>query len=427
MKTSYSSMKSVVLTLLCVFALSPQLKAQTASIDGITYEVKTASDGSKYAETAKIDGGYTLETITISATVKIEGTDYAVKKIGDNSMRENPNLKSVSLPEGLEVIGNSSFAQCPVLPEVVLPSTVKSIEDWAFYGCPLLTKINIPDGVTAITDHTLQETGLTSIVLPASVKTLGVCAFQTCKNLSSINLENVTEIKAWALGGTALKSVEIKNIKFINSSIFYECPELESVILGSAIQTGEWTFKGCTKLKDVSLPNSLESIDGGAFSGCSSLKSITIPSAVAFLGAWAFEKTGITEIYASWADPDDVITDESIFGEDDGKINFVWKVPEEVRSAYGDEFLGYPVQVGNSVANEYIQVNDANVFYANGSLTISNLDGYSAWVYSLDGHLVSGFNVNGNICNLSLSLQSGVYIIKAQKGSSISTAKFYVK
>ena len=176
MKTNYF-LKSAVMTALCF--LSFQLSAQTV-VDGIAYKVV---DGAAETSLLPADAKYTLATITIPATVTIGGTSYPVKKIGNNSMRENPNLVSITIPAGVETIGNSAFAQCENLPAVVLPSTVNKIEDWAFYGCKKLASINIPNGITAITEHTFQESALTSIVLPASVTLLGTCSFQNATQL----------------------------------------------------------------------------------------------------------------------------------------------------------------------------------------------------------------------------------------------------
>ncbi|MDR2916442.1 MAG: leucine-rich repeat domain-containing protein [Tannerella sp.] len=436
MKTSYFLKKSGALAISFMFALSFQSNAQKqATIDGIIYQVVEVEGGDNYAETVPLAWNgdkvvpYTAETIAIPAKVTIDGTEFFVKKIGDHSMRENPNLKSITLPEGLEIIGNSSFAQCPEITEVVVPATVKSIEDWAFYGCSKLAKINIPDGITAITEHTFQETNLTSIELPASVTSLGTCAFQTARKLASINLENITEIKSWALGETALTSVDLSNIKSIGGAAFYTCPELETVLLGESkiIQTSEWTFQNCPKLTKVTLPNTLESIDGGAFSGCSALKSVVIPNSVQFLGAWAFEKSAITEIFASWENPEDLITDENIFGSEEGKINFTWKVPEEVKAAWGNEFLGYPVEIGTpETANEFLKI-EANVYYTAGTLYITNLSGYNTFVYSLDGRAVAHFNVNTDSYNASVSLAPGIYVLKAANGNKIATTKFAVR
>ena len=433
MKTNYSFKKTVVCVLFSLFAWSFQAKAQQETINGIIYQVVAPEGGDKYAETvASRDAEdklvpYTSEMITIPAKVTIGGTEYPVKKIGNNSMRENPNLKTVSLPAGLETIGNSSFAQCPLLSGIVLPASVKSIEDWAFYGCPSLEQINIPDGITAITEHTFPQTGLKSIELPPSVKTIGTCAFQTATQLSSINLDNITEIKSWALGETALPSVVVKNVKFLGNQSFYACPELESVVMESAVQTGEWSFQNCTKLKQMTLPNTLESIDGGAFSGCSSLKSMVIPKSVQFLGGWAFEKTAITEIFASWENPNDVITDANIFGADEGKINFTWKIPERLKDVYGDVFLDYPVEIGEpGNGNEFVKI-DAKVVYSAGNLSVTNLNGYKAFIYSQDGRVVACFGISENHYNKSLSLTPGIYFFNAVNSGKIATIKFYAK
>jgi hypothetical protein len=425
-------MKTIVFTLFFLLALSFGSNAQQATVDGIIYQAVAVEGGESYAETVRPKNGdsdisYTAETITVPAKVTIAGVEYPVKKIGDNSMRENPNLKTVHLSEGLEIIGNSSFAQCPLLSSIVLPASVRSIEDWAFYGCSGLAQINIPDGVTAITEHTFQQTGLTGIELPPSVKSLGTCAFQTATKLASINLENVTEIKSWALGETALTSVVIKNVKYPGSCSFYTCPELTSVVLENAVQTGEWAFQNCAKLKDVTLSGTLESIDGGAFSGCSSLASIVLPNSVQFLGAWAFEKTAITEIFASWENPDDVITDANIFGADEGLIHFTWKVPESLRNAYGDEFLGYPVEAGEPESgNESVRVNAA-VFYSAGNLTVTNLGGSDGFVYSPNGRIAARFKINDDHFSAPLRLASGIYIFNAISNGKAVTAKFVVK
>lgn len=49
------------------------------------------------------------------------------------------------------------------------------------------------------------------------------------------------------------------------------------------------TFEGCTALKQVILPGSLQNIQANAFKGCTGLEVITIPSTVATIGEGAFE------------------------------------------------------------------------------------------------------------------------------------------
>lgn len=455
MKTSYFLKKSSALALFSMFALSFQSNAQKqATIDGIIYQIVEVESSENYAETVlppkdgEKDVFYTAETIAIPAKVTIDGAEYSVKKIGNNSMRQNPNLKTITLPDGIETIGNSAFAGCLLLENIVLPVSVNSIEAWAFHECKALKQINIPDGISTIFEHTFQLSGLTSIELPTSLKKLVYCAFQDANDLASINLDNITEIGDWALYATAITSVDLSNVR-IGNEAFRICPNLETVTLKNVFMIGNdgfrgctnlktiifedvfsignWAFEGCTKLTSANLGN-VETIGVGSFSGCSALNSITIPSTTLLLDGWALEKTGITEIFASWEKPADMVDiNKDAFGADEGKINFTWKVPEEVKAAWGNQYLGYPVEVGTpETANEFLKI-EANVYYAAGTLYITNLSGYNTFVYSLDGRAVARFNVNTDSYNASVSLTPGIYVLKAVNGNKIATTKFAVR
>lgn len=56
---------------------------------------------------------------------------------------------------------------------------------------------------------------------------------------------------------------------------------IPSTIEGYTVTTiDNGTFKDCTNLKSITIPNSVTSIDDDVFVGCASLKSITIPNSV---------------------------------------------------------------------------------------------------------------------------------------------------
>lgn len=423
MKTIYF-FKNVLVTLFVLCCLtSATAFADAVVVDGIAYNVVEGA-----AEVAALpDGTKYTGTLTIPASVTIDGTAYAVKKIGNGSLRDAPALTSVIIPEGLEVIGNSSFASNTGITSIVLPSTVKSIEDWAFYGCTNLATINIPEGVPAITEHTFQQTGLTAVTLPASVKSLKVCAFQDASKLASINLENVTEIVAWSLYGTAISTANVSNVFTIGSEAFRKCPNLEKVVLRNVTSVGGWCFEGNTKLTSVDL-GTAETIESGAFSGCSALTSFTIPSTVVFIDGWALEKTGITKMYASWEDPaGTAFINENAFGAGDGMSNFTWMVPESLLSVYGTEFLGHPVAVTDITGIKNVTLDNARAYYANGNLTLKGYDGYKVSVVSVDGRVVKQLVVNKAELQVPTSLKTGIYVINAVKGNNRAGAKFVVK
>lgn len=436
MKINYF-LAGVFVTLGC---LSFQAKAQVL-IDGINYDTISINKV-KVAQVVALpkdgdnDVRYSQASITVPASVELYGTTYPVKKIGNNSMRNNNNLTSLTLPEGLEIIGNSCLAQCESLPSLVLPSTVRSIEDWAFYGNYALASINIPDGVPAITEHTFQQCkALTAVQLPASVTSLKVCAFQDCDKLASINLENIREIIAWSLYGTAITSATVTDVPSIGGEAFRHCPNLTTVALNNVGVIDGWAFEGNTNLTSVTLSGT-SVINQGAFSGCSGLTSIRIPNTVNFIDDWAFEKTAITKIYTSWTKTQ--ITDvtqegyvaigANAFGAGDGKINFSWYVPTDIYWDWQlDDYKGYPIVEDVDSAVKDADMESLNAYYSAGVLNLKNMDGYSVSVIAVDGRLVSGFIVEGNNNRISMNLNQGVYLLRATKGADNGSVKFIVR
>ena len=49
-----------------------------------------------------------------------------------------------------------------------------------------------------------------------------------------------------------------------------------------------FSFKNCTSLTNINIPNSVTSIESNAFSSCTSLTSIIIPDGVTNIGGYAF-------------------------------------------------------------------------------------------------------------------------------------------
>ncbi|GEM_PF-1953718 len=402
-------------------------------VEGITYQLVTPDEGDPYAETVRAqstDGSainYDLATIVIQAEVTIDGTKYPVKKIGDSSMRQNNSLTSITIPEGVEIIGNSAFAGCEKLPEIKLPSTVTSIEAWAFENTKSFT--SVPGSVT----------------LPKAM----------------------TEIPGSLFRGSGIKSFDLSgtDIVKIGDAAFLGCPNLETLILGEKTKEigSAWVFQNCTKLTTVDL-KSVEMIGTGAFAGCTGLTSITLPNTIFTIAGWAFEKAiNIKEVYASWEDPAGqndidaaIFLDGAAFGqkrtdeETGAPIDpvFTWKIPKNLKDVY-DPIIsvaaapypleglfsvekGYAVEYYDSgeeppTAIELVETEKINVFYANGSLNLKGLDGYSASVFALDGRIVANFQIVGENAIVPAQLTKGIYVISAAKGANKAAAKFVVR
>lgn len=87
-----------------------------------------------------------------------------------------------------------------------------------------------------------------------------------------------------------VKKLEIPStVEIIFSSAFKHHDELESVRTNSAKEIGSNAFSGCTNLKQVILPENLETLGSYVFSGCSSLTEIILPNNLTTIEKYAFE------------------------------------------------------------------------------------------------------------------------------------------
>lgn len=186
-------------------------------------------------------------------------------------------------------IGDEAFARCTGITKVNLPDSIIDLGGSTFVGCTNLTEVNIPSGVTELGYECFYWCErLKSVSLPNGMKRIGYFAFGYCENLEEIIIpDSVTEI-----GGGA----------------FLYCERLESVRLPKGITVikggvdDEGTFYGCSSLTDISIPESVTSIERLAFSGCKSLSSIDLPSGILEIGEYAFDDTAIYNKKSNWQD-----------------------------------------------------------------------------------------------------------------------------
>jgi len=87
-----------------------------------------------------------------------------------------------------------------------------------------------------------------------------------------------------------LANITIPNsVTTLGNSVFYGCISLTSITIPDNVTSiGMSIFQGCTSLKSVTIGKSLTSISNGAFQGCTNLKSITIPANVTNIEEYAF-------------------------------------------------------------------------------------------------------------------------------------------
>ena len=106
------------------------------------------------------------------------------------------------------------------------------------------------------------------------------------------HIENkcVTSIEYSAFRECALANITIPDsVTSIDGGAFYNCRSLTNITIPNSVTSiGGWAFSNCTSLENIIIPDSIVSIGKKAFADCRSLKRITIPDSVISVGLNAF-------------------------------------------------------------------------------------------------------------------------------------------
>lgn len=144
---------------------------------------------------------------------------------------------TTEIPADVTAIGSEDYKGNTDLRIVVLPKSVIKVDANAFNGCTNLTDVIFPRGGVAIGNSAFKDcTSLKQVALYSNTS-IGLNAFQDCTSLTQF---------AW----------------FSDSS------------LGTGTSITAWAFSGCTSLREITVPESLNVIAANAFKGCTSLEEI---------------------------------------------------------------------------------------------------------------------------------------------------------
>ncbi len=102
---------------------------------------------------------------------------------------------------------------------------------------------------------------------------------------------NISHIGEECFARHYIKSIKFpKTLKSIGMSAFFNCKYLTNVTIPDSVETIESSaFQYCNRLKSIKLPNNLNKISDNLLHGCFNLKRINIPDSVEFIEESAFE------------------------------------------------------------------------------------------------------------------------------------------
>lgn len=218
----------------------------------------------------------TESTVILPSTIN----SWPVTKIGEDALKDNTTITSVTIPASVTEIGSNAFAGCTNL------TSVNYAGNWS--------NLTIQSGNPAVQDAAnaplfdFEPTPDNTAVIVTNYKYNGAAADVTIP--SRYQGKPVTTIGHAAFFNSAVTSVTIPDsVTSISDEAFINCPQLTNIsIPNSVTYIGFSAFSSCTSLKSITLPSSLSFISGFLFSGCSQLTTIHIPVSVTSIGNNAF-------------------------------------------------------------------------------------------------------------------------------------------
>lgn len=222
------------------------------------------------------NGCSSLETLTLKNVAKIDSSDtnrtfggcMSLKKVSVTGVTTTDNTGKTTLST---TIGTSAFKDNKALKEINL-DTIKTVSQEAFRGC------GVADDGTDPATLTLNN-----------VNAIGALAFYGCgfkavqipRQLTSVATGKINGVEHGPFAGGKLETVSFGTlINTIPDNLCMNTTSLQKIELQSvkaSLRTiGKNAFKGCTSVKEVTIPKGILTVSNSAFEGCSGLTDVTI-------------------------------------------------------------------------------------------------------------------------------------------------------
>ncbi|MDO4413611.1 MAG: leucine-rich repeat protein [Erysipelotrichaceae bacterium] len=263
------------------------------SINNITF-----NEGLKYIKTNAFRGCTGIRAITLP---------NSLEQCEDRVFKDCTALKSVDFGNGLTEISEEMFVNTGFV-ELAIPGIIKTVGLGSFEYCPNLKKLTLDEGVTTLQGRAFANNeNLEKVIIAPTVTQINgtIGQFYNCPLLKSAgpiggnyNVEYAwtDSLPANAFGG--MHSLEEftwhETISSAGRYAFGNCGFTEMVIPDSFTKIEARLFYNSTKLEKVTYPSDLEEIGDEAFMYCSSLNEVQIlPEKVSKIGQNAYYGTNI--------------------------------------------------------------------------------------------------------------------------------------
>ena len=248
------------------------------------------------SDTNRTFGGCTsLKKVSVIGvmTTAANGETTPGTTIGISAFKDNKALKEISL-DTIKTVSQDAFRGCGVAeddaddgtdPATLTLNNVNAIGSLAFYGCGF-KEVQIPRQLTSVATGKIDgvEYG------PFAGGKLETVSFGTLINTIPDNL---------CMNTTSLQKIELQSVKAslrtIGKNAFKGCTSVKEVTIPKGILTvSNSAFEGCSGLTDVTI--AAKTINAKAFAECTNLKAVKMEEGVTTIQGMAFANTQISAV-----------------------------------------------------------------------------------------------------------------------------------
>lgn len=181
------------------------------------------------------------------------------------------------IPDGIETIGYGAFDSNKLIRTVALPASVKELSTRAFADCRNLETVQLNEGLEVIGHNVFSGcTNLKYLVMPDSLKEVEANAFYETHFSEPIYNRSGTGFHHYPNGRTENEFTIPQGVKRLFAGSFFNNTALKEVVLPEGLETIDRRAFLDTKIRQITIPSSVKKIENSAFWKCPELETVNL-------------------------------------------------------------------------------------------------------------------------------------------------------